>query len=224
MKRRERGTFFGPIPSDRGKERPLVFCQVSTTGAEVAEVEISPTSSYTVVGSIVLSVRKVKVTNLTSFSPLNSRRDEMVVHEKSKPEGARSTMSRQEDCNFCNYDNLDEADNVPFLKFVFRYRPRDLRVANGNDGAASQNREESQELQERNNEPDSQTGDYDVELLEVEAQEAAAEAQKATAHAALLAAKAKKAALLQLKSKGKGKRTSSGKVEPEEGVIDLTDL
>ncbi|KAG8944360.1 hypothetical protein FRC03_002108 [Tulasnella sp. 419] len=154
----------------------------------------------------------------------------MVVHEKSKLEGAHSTIlgpikKMEKDCNVYNYDNLDEPDNDPFLKYVFRYRPRDLLIANGNDGTtSSHNREEPQEFQEQNNEPDSQMGDYDVELLEVEAQEAAAEAQKATAHAALLAAKAKKAALLQSKSKWKGKRTSSGKVEPEEGVIDLTDL
>ncbi|KAG8933902.1 hypothetical protein FRC02_010933 [Tulasnella sp. 418] len=231
MRATDRKAFIGPIPSGPRESRSLVFCPVQTTDAES---DIIPSSSCTDVGSIVLRVTKVKVNSKSTFRR-NHYRSKMLVHERTKMEGAHSTIlgpagNVATEHPAYTAQTLDEPNNYPFLKLVFRYKPRNILMANGiipNDQVASQNRDEPLEPEEHYNVSDdsnNQTEDDDVELLELEAQEAEAEAQKAAAHAALLAARAKKAALLRSKSKGIGKSSSSGKVKTEEDVIDLTEL
>ncbi|KAG8961426.1 hypothetical protein FRC03_005400 [Tulasnella sp. 419] len=218
MPNEQTSTCAGFVPSGPDEGRPLVFSSVETVTADVDLPSLH--SSYTDIGTIVIEVTKVKVNGFKARHPFPDHRDKVLVHESTKLEGAHatildSTKTLEHKSVACNTEPLCEPDNDPFLKFVFRYRSRDILMANRiipSDRSASQNDDGDPKPREsvKEGSDDGQEDDYDVELLELEVQEAeaeaqkaAAEAQKASAHAALLATKANKAALLQSKAQGR---------------------
>ncbi|KIO17597.1 hypothetical protein M407DRAFT_32726 [Tulasnella calospora MUT 4182] len=207
------------------KERPFVFSELSTTDDDSIIDKDIPTDP----GTIKFEIHRRTITSdnteycTTSFDPFSTR-----LHEKTKKAGGHITKIGEERQTpsprpAAQTKRFTDADIVPFVTFILRYRPEAILLASGFKPNPVQ---QSQGAADRNDEG----SDEDEDEAQAEAEIAALEAARKARVASL--AKRKGVKLEEVEAQLARKRR---KVKQEEAidvelhftpgeVIDLTDL